>query len=253
MGMEAHPFLRRVQVLRRWQKGKATYREVFFEGKVLLTIRCGIGPDKAAAAIRNVDFSPAAVVCAGTAGSLVADLKRGDLIVSSETLFAHEPASVLESPFDLVHALTTACCGEHLPHRVARLATVTRAVFSLEERRLLHTATAAHGVDMESHAMSLEASRLSVPFASLRVISDDFASPPLPDRRNFRQIWKRPGSIPSELLKFLQWATFLRDFRRAAEVLQPVLVRLIRNNDTCGLPVTEGASGNSPRHGDCQQ
>jgi len=235
MGMEAHPFLRRVQVLRRWQRGKATYREVFFEGRVILTVRCGIGPEKAAAAIRNLDFAPAALVCAGTAGSLVSDLERGSLIVSSETLFAHESASVLESPSGLVDALVNACCAEHLPHRVARLATVTRAVFSREDRQLLHTATGAHAVDMESHAVSLEASKMSVPFASLRVISDDFASPPLPDKRNFRQIWKRPGSIPSEMLKFLRWATFLRDFRRAVEVLHPVLVRLIRDSDKSDL------------------
>jgi adenosylhomocysteine nucleosidase len=234
LGMEAYPFLRRVQVLRRWQKGKATYREVFFEGKVFLTVRCGIGPEKAAAAVRNLGCRPSVIVCAGTAGSLVPDLKRRELIVSSETVFGHEPREVVASAAHLVDALAEACCGEALPHRVARLATVTRAVFPIEERRMLHAATGAHGVDMESHAMNLEASSIGVPFASLRVVSDDFASPPLPDSRNFKAMWKRPATIPRELVKYLRWVTFLRDFRGAVEALHPVLVRLIRDTKATG-------------------
>lgn len=247
LGMEAYPFLRRVQVLRRWQKGKATYREVFFEGKVFLTVRCGMGPEKAAAAIRNLDSPPSVIVCAGTAGSLVSDLERRELIVSSETLFGHEPDDVLKSAAHLIRALSEACCREKLPHRVARLATVTKAVFPIEERQLLHAVTGAHGVDMESHAMSLEATRMGVPFASLRVVSDDFASPPLPDSRNFRQMWKRPTAIPAEMIKFLRWVTFLRDFRRAVELLHPVLVRLVREVSVHSLeeksmPVTSYSS-----------
>jgi nucleoside phosphorylase len=229
LGMEAFPFLRRVQVLRRWQKGKATYREVFFEGKVLLTVRCGMGPERAASAVRNLECQPSALVCAGTAGSLVDDLKRTELIVSSETVFGSAPDSVVASAFHVTQALADACAAEKFPHRVARLATVTQAVFPLEERRMLHAMTGADGVDMESHAMSLEAAKIGLPFASLRVVSDDFASPPLPDKRNFRQMWKRPSSVPRELLHFLRWASFLRDFRRAVELLHPVLVRLIRD------------------------
>lgn len=234
LGMEAFPFLRRVQVLRRWKKGKATYREVFFEGKIFLTVRCGMGPERAASAVRNLECQPSALVCAGTAGSLVADLKRTELIVSSETVYGSSPESVLTSASPVTQALADACAMERFPYRVARLATVTQAVFPLEERRMLHSATGAVGVDMESHAMSLEASGLGLPFASLRVVSDDFASPALPDKRNFRQMWKRPRSVPRELLQYLRWASFLRDFRRAVEFLHPVLVRVVRDTGKSG-------------------
>jgi hypothetical protein len=204
-----------------------------------------MGPERAAAAVRNLEIRPSAIICAGTAGSLVHDVKRKELIVSSETVFGHAPDHVLASSSHVTGALAKACSMEHLPHRVARLATVTQAVFPIDERRMLHEATGAHGVDMESHAMSLEAAKIGLPFASLRVVSDDFATPPLPDKRNFRKMWKRPATIPIELLHFLRWASFLRDFRRAVEVLHPVLVRVMRDRKKSGLQAMDPGSSES--------
>ena len=79
--------------------------------------------------------------------------------------------------------------------KVARIVTARNAVFAREERQSLHNATGAVAVDMESHAIGVEATRRSVPFTSLRVISDDLDSTPLPDWRGAKELWSNPREI----------------------------------------------------------
>jgi adenosylhomocysteine nucleosidase len=233
MGIEAHQFIHRVEVRRRWKRGKATYREAFFEGSQLLIVRSGIGPDKAAAAVRNLDAAPSAILCVGTAGGLVPDLKIGDMVISSDTLFAHDPDNVCKCPQSVIEAIASACGGEHLACKVTRIVTSRNAVFVHEERRSLHETTGAEAVDMESHAIGMEATRLGVPFTSLRVISDDLDSPPLPDWRGFKELSRNPLELRQNLDAMLRWWTFLKTFRRVVGLLHPVLVRLIRNSGKC--------------------
>jgi adenosylhomocysteine nucleosidase len=228
MGMEAYPFLRRVQVLRRWKSGSATYREVFFEGNVFMTVRCGIGPVKAAAAIRNLDKRPSVIINAGTAGGLAPDVNFSELVISCETLFGHEPAKLLTSFEPLVQSLAAACCSAGVNHRIGRIATVNEPVFAREDRERLHRLTGAQAVDMESHAIGEEAKKLGVPFVSVRVISDDLNSPPLPDPRDLKNIFRNPLRAPAELKRFLQWKRFLINLRKSIQLLHPVLVGLVR-------------------------
>jgi len=230
MGMEAHPFLRRVQVLRRWKNGGATYREVFFEGSVFMTVRCGVGPAKASAAVRNLDRRPRAIINAGTAGGLAQDVKFSELVISCETLFGHEPSRVLASSALLVQTVAAACCSAGLNHRIGRIATVKTPVFAREEREQLHCLTGAQAVDMESHAISEEARKLGVPFVSVRVISDDLNSPSLPTSRDLKNMLRNPLTAPSELKRFVQWKRFLLNFRKAVQTLHPVLVDLVRKH-----------------------
>jgi adenosylhomocysteine nucleosidase len=229
MGMEAHPFLRRVQVLRRWKSGSATYREVFFEGSVFMTVRCGIGPAKASAAIRNLDRKPGIIINAGTAGSLVQDVSLSELVISCETLFGHQPNHVLASSASLVQAVVAACCSASVNHRTGRIATVDGPVFSREDRERLHSLTGAQAVDMESHAISEEARKLGVPFVSVRVISDDLNSLSLPTRRDVKDVFRHPLKAPSELKNFLRWTRFLMDLKRSIQLLHPVLVCMVRS------------------------
>jgi adenosylhomocysteine nucleosidase len=233
MGIEAHQFIHRLEVRRRWNKGKATYREAFFEGTRLLVVRCGIGPDRAAAAVRNLDISPSGILCVGAAGGLVPHLKIGDMVVSSDTLFAHDLDHVCKCPSPVVEALASACRSESLTCKVTRVVTARNAVFVREERQSLHETTGAEAVDMESHAIGLEAMRLSVPFTSLRVISDDLDSPPLPDWRDLKALWSNPFELRENLGAMVRWWTFLRTFRRVVGLLHPVLVRMIRNSGKC--------------------
>jgi len=228
MGLEAYPFLRRVQVLSRRAIGKAVYREAFFEGSLLYIIRCGVGPARAAASIRNLVAAPSAVISVGIAGALVEDLPVGHAIVSSESVYGHSPSDVVSWSGSLVDSVADACSRENLPYRVARLATVDKPVFASEKRKELHLATGAHAVDMESHALGLEALKLGVPFTSLRVISDDVNAPPLPDRQMIKNWWRSPADLPRNLQALARWRFFLRDLYRAVETLHPVLVRLLR-------------------------
>lgn len=229
MGMEAAPFLHRVETKERWKIGSATYREVFFEGKTFLVVRCGIGPSKATASIRGLQTRPSVIISVGTAGALAPDLKVRDLVVSGQTTRVSDPAPLQDCSPTLVDAVVRACNQEGLPCRVARVATSHAAIFSLEERKRLHEFTGAVAVDMESHAVGQEALRLGVPFASLRVISDDIHSPPLPEPKKLKALWREPKKLPRTMRDMLRWAVFLRDFRASVKLLPPVLVRLMRN------------------------
>ncbi len=195
-----------------------------------MVVRCGIGPDRAAAAVRNLDATPSKILCVGTAGGLVPHLKIGDMVVSSHTLFAHDPDNVYRCPQPMIEALTSACQGESLTCKVSRIVTAREAIFAREARQNLHKITGAEAVDMESHAISLEATRLSVPFASLRVISDALDSPPLPDWRGIKQLSRKPLELRYNIAAMLRWWAFMKTFRRVVGLLHPVLVRMIRNS-----------------------
>jgi adenosylhomocysteine nucleosidase len=230
MGIELVPLLRCVEVGRRWKRGGATYREAFFEGHKLLIVRSGIGPTRAAAAVNGLEILPSAMLSVGTAGSLVRGLGIGDLVVSSETLYETDPHEVMRWPHSLVASVARACDSEDLPHTVARLVTVNKAVISFEDREKLHQLTGASAVDMESHAIGLEAQKLGVPFTSLRVISDDLGSPPLPDPRGLKLGWRNPRRLKHELMALIRWRLFLRNFRRVVQQLPPVVLRLVRES-----------------------
>ncbi len=228
MGLEAYPFLRRVEVTHRSRIGKAVYREAFFEGKTFSIVRSGIGPDRAAEAMRNLQVRPSAVISVGTAGGLVADLRFGHVIVSSETVSADSPDTPLASTDWLIDACIHACRKEGTPFKTARLAMVRKPVFRREDRERLHRIAGAHAVDMESHAVALEALRLGIPRVSLRVISDDVDSPPLGDRRGFKRILRDPQEFPKRLNAAIRWWRFVKKFKRAVDLLHPVLVTFLR-------------------------
>ncbi len=235
MGVEAYPFLRRVEVTHRSRFGKAIYREAFFEGKTFSIVRSGIGPDRAAEAIKNLPIKPSVIVSVGTAGGLVPDLLFGHVIVSSETVSYDSPGTPVAWTDWLVTAAMDACKKEGTPFVAARLATVRKPVFRREDRESLHRSTGAHAVDMESHAAGLEARRLGVPFVSIRVISDDIESPPLDNRRGFKQLWRKPAEAPKRLSAGIRWWRFVRRFKHAVNVLPPVLVRFLREANGSAL------------------
>ncbi|MEW6348433.1 MAG: hypothetical protein AB1646_05190 [Thermodesulfobacteriota bacterium] len=317
MGMEMGPFLERVQPVQRWSHGKAAYREVFFEGSHLLVVRCGIGPERAAASIKNLRERPDILISVGTAGALTDDLRVGDMVIASETVSTCESGGPLVSDAALVGLLALACAKEGkslvspqlfgatnheltdkrvvrspslktedlsspvtvhgetgivypascatgrgiAPHDagnqsvprlprgdlplndnranrvptqpgqgfcVGRVVTVRDAVFSPEERARLRHATQATAVEMETYAIASAANDLGVPHACLRVISDDFRSPPIPLRKSPRMAWNRPLAIPGDLVAKLRWRRFLKKFERSIAELPPVLVRFMR-------------------------
>ncbi len=228
MGIEAYRFLGKLEVRRRWQRGKATFREAFFEGKMLTVVRCGIGPARAANAIRNLESQPGAIICAGAAGGLTPSMKIGDAIISSESVYPHEPESILPSDDALVEMLAAVCRARGLRHSVARSVTVKDAVFPKQDRENLHALTRALAVDMESHAIGLEAARLGVPFACVRVITDDMETPAPPEPGEVRAIWKTPLQLHRKLPLYFRRRDFMRKFDKSLDVLHQILVGALR-------------------------
>ncbi len=231
MGVEAHPFLRKLEVKRRRTKGKAVYREAFFEGRRVLTVRCGVGPDRAAKAVRGLDERPAAIISVGTAGAIAPDLRYSNIVIASETVSAQAQREPVACPKSLVDYLRDVCVASGVESRTDRIVTSNRAVFERDERARLYHDTGAIAVDMESHAVCVEAARLGVPAGAIRVISDDMETPPLPDYRSLRTFPRNPLHVPGHLARAWQWALFLRNFRACLTILPAILVNVVRRAD----------------------
>jgi adenosylhomocysteine nucleosidase len=240
LGMEAYPFLRRVEVTQRWRRGSATYRTAFFEGRRLVAVKCGIGPAKAQTALRGLETKPSAILSVGTAGALAEDLRVGDLIVASQTLMGGGGAHPLPCSTGLQERLIQACEKEGLRFTDRSLITVPKPVFRTEDRLKLHATTGAVAVDMESHVLNLQARELGVPFACLRVISDDIHAASPPSKPNVRHLWRYPLRVPAMVVALMGVRKFLKTFRASIQLLPPVLVRFMR--DSAGLSDSNDAS-----------
>ena len=120
-------FFKRVEVLRRWTRNKAVYREAFFEGNSLLIVRSGIGPTRAAAAVQGLEILPSAILSVGTAGGLASDSRIRDIVVASEIVFKDQPDDILKCSEELVRAAASACSSEGLRFRIARIVTSSKA------------------------------------------------------------------------------------------------------------------------------
>ncbi len=229
MGIEAYPFLHRVEIRRRRVVGKTIIREAFFEGENLLVVRSGVGPFRAADAMAKIGVRPGAFINAGTAGALVNELRPGHIIVSSETVSGEAYDGVLECDKSLTEIALKACEGESLPFTAGRVATSSTPIFNHEDRRRFHLDTGAIAVDMESHAVGIEARRIGAPFIAIRVISDDLNCSPLGRKRDFRKALSDPKQAVQEAFTRFRWWRFMRDFYRAVNLLPPVLIGIVRD------------------------
>ncbi|MGC8660663.1 MAG: hypothetical protein ACP5U1_16475 [Desulfomonilaceae bacterium] len=228
MGVEARPFLRRVEVKRRWKIGHATYREVFFEGSKLLIVRSEIGFEKAFVASENVEGSPAYMLSVGTCGALTTDLQPGDIVIASETLVFDKPEHRVKCSDNLIHGLEKACASTGLRYKTFPVVTAAKPIFRRVERETLHQNSGAYAVDMESHAIAIGASKIGASFGVIRVVSDGIDSPPLPDRAIIRDWRKKVFDIPRNIRPLLTWWKFLRSFYQSLDKLDKPLVELTR-------------------------
>lgn len=228
MGIEAYPFLKRVEIRNRRKIGKAVLRECFFEGADFLVIRSGVGPAKAASAINALNCGVDCFLSIGTAGALTPELRLGHIVVVNETIHARDTAHALQCDKQVVKQLSLACVQTQQPHIVRRLATSDRPVFNRSARAALNDKTLASAVDMESHAMAIAANNRGSRFAALRVISDTVDSGPLPERVDLRSLASNPAQIVGRLAPFMKWRSFMKQFFFAISKLDPVLINFIR-------------------------
>lgn len=228
MGIEAHPFLKRVEVKRRWKIGHATYREVFFEGSTILVVRSGIGFHKALAAGKRIEGSPAYTLSVGTCGALTSDLCPGDIIIANETVSQNDPRLRYQCSEDLIKSLVMACVKAGLRHKIGPIVTASEPVFEKSAREKLCQSANACAVDMESHAVALGASSIGSSFGVIRVVSDGIESPPLPDRDIVKNWTKQVLRLPSNIAPLFRWWKFLRTFNASVNKLDKPLVELTR-------------------------
>ena len=228
MGIEAHPFLKRIETRNRSKIGKAVLRECFFEGREFLVLRCGIGPVKAARAVKLLDRDVSLILSVGTTGALTPDLFLGQMVVVGETVNASDSQSVVKSDQRVVEKLVEACNKVSQPNIVGRLVTSAKPVFAQEERQMLNSKTFALAVDMESHAMAMEARNRGIAFAGLRVVSDTVFSGPLPQKIDLKSLAQNPLEIARKLAPFIRWRNFMKSFFYAIGKLDPVLINFLR-------------------------
>jgi nucleoside phosphorylase len=228
MGMEAAPFLRRVETRRRWKVGHTTNREVFFEGKRILVTRCGIGYRKALAAGQSIGDESLSMVSVGTCGALVEGLRPGHILIASETVLQENPNVRHKCSEALVSSLQLACSRAGVQYRVAPIVTASKPVFARSDRETLHMNSGAHAVDMESHALAIGASSAGSPFGVIRVVSDGIEAAPLPDRAILINWRKQLSKIHENVLPLIRWWRFLRTFRNSIAMLDEPLVELTR-------------------------
>ncbi len=239
MGLEARPFLKRVETKRRWKIGQATHREVFFEGNIISVVRSGIGFEKALAAAKGVKGRPTFMLSVGTCGALVPDLSPGDILIADETVLQHNPNERLKCSEVVIKSLEKACSRAGLRYKIGPIATAAKPVFHRAEREKLSHTSGAYAVDMESHAIATGASSIGSLFGVIRVVSDGMESPPLPNRNIIKNWRSQFHKIPKNIFSLIRWWNFLRTFNASVKKLDKPLVELTRigiDPKSCELP-----------------
>jgi adenosylhomocysteine nucleosidase len=106
------------------------------------------------------------VLSIGICGALSPELRVGDVIVASEV--------VADSESIPTHASWTRELARRVPGAVvAPLAGIDTLAAHRDAKARLHAATRASAADMESHVAARTARSMGLPFAALRVVSDE--------------------------------------------------------------------------------
>jgi adenosylhomocysteine nucleosidase len=234
MGTEAYRFLAKVEVRRRWAIGKTVFRLVFFEGDFFHIVRCGVGPQRAANSMKKLDFEPSALICVGTAGALTADLDIGDIVVCDTVLSDSPGQKPIACDEDLAGLISASCDRIDYRSVPGKTITVSRPVFPRHEREELRRSSGADCVEMETHAIGLEAAERRIPFAALRVISDNILSKGLPPKETLKTLISDPLQWRRKIPAIRARRAFLKKFNEALEKIPPILVRILRDWDKRG-------------------
>lgn len=146
-------------------------------GCEVLVAQTGVGPERAAAACRDVlrEHPVDLAVSAGLACALV-PAQVGDLLVGTDVRMERggpEPAPVTRTcAGDIVQAAVGAAKQAGLPVQAGSFVTVPRILWRSADKRAMAEKTGAIGLDMESAALAAAAAERQVPFAIIRSVSD---------------------------------------------------------------------------------
>jgi nucleoside phosphorylase len=156
---ESKPFIGRLRAMRKWP-GRGRSR--------VLVVETGVGLKAARETVEHFVecHRPAFLIAAGYAGSLQPHVRVGDVIVANEV----RTESATTWP---VEAIAPRGLGET---HIGRVLTANRLVGDAAEKIALGATHGALAVDMESAAIAEAAGRASIPFACVRVVSDNVES-----------------------------------------------------------------------------
>jgi adenosylhomocysteine nucleosidase len=168
-----------LQIKRTFRAGRIVAYEGLSGDRKIVLARGGVGKQGAEAAAELVlhRYPTRLILSVGFAGALTEKLAIGDVVVCS--LFHCWSGQPLDDllPEDGCHCSADVAAPAFRATRTeaSRLVsgvTANRVVIDAETKRALHTAYGAEVVDMESYWICRIASRLNVPFLSIRSISD---------------------------------------------------------------------------------
>lgn len=190
MDEEAKPFLTRAeeQAAQPLAVGPALVYAVVLEGDPVLIVRTGIGLVNAASAMTAVieRFEPSAVISAGSAGGLRADVNVGDLVIGTDyrytdadaTAFGYVPGQVPGMPESYSPAANLLDATEtlvgHAEQSVRRGTMLSGGSFVTEANvgATREVFPEALSTDMETVALAQVCSTREYPFIAVRSVSD---------------------------------------------------------------------------------
>jgi adenosylhomocysteine nucleosidase len=192
-------------------------------GRRLLMLETGVGAAAMEAALTRLlqsSFRPSSVLCIGFCGALDPRRRVGDVFVSEEVCDAAGRSWPATWP-----AVSPA-----LPR--GRLLSLDRIVGDPAEKQRLGRQYQADAVDMESATAARLCQEQAIPFAALRVVSDDASTPLSPV---VAEVLSRGQASPLRLMGVVLRRPWLlpelwrlaRDTRRAAQALAAAVERLL--------------------------
>lgn len=160
------------------------------EGHEVVLARSGVGKVFAALCTQTMilRYGVRAIVNSGVAGTLTDELHIGDVAISRaavehdmDTSAVGDPKglisgiNMIELPADeaIVAELDRCCAAAGVNHRVGVIATGDQFVASAERRQWIKSQFSAAAVEMEAGAIAQVCFVNRVPFAAIRVISDE--------------------------------------------------------------------------------
>ncbi|WP_448059862.1 5'-methylthioadenosine/adenosylhomocysteine nucleosidase [Cellulomonas hominis] len=188
MADESAPFVARADYVGEpVQVGHAVHRMLTFAGRGVLLVQCGIGLVNAATAVAVAiqGTSPRAVISAGSAGGVGADVRVGDVVVGADYVYTGADARAFGYQLGQVPGmpalydaapplLEAALAADHngLTVRTGAMLSGDAFIDATKVEEIRRSFPQALSTDMESTALAQACHLYGVPFVSVRGISD---------------------------------------------------------------------------------
>jgi len=222
--LEAGAFEDRLSGLIAIRGSKFTAKQGGLKGRGIVSVRCGVGRENAAAATAALiaGHRPKWVISAGLAGGLQSHVNRGD-IVMPDAILGEDGQRLM---IDLRISAGNQSSGLH----VGALLTIDRVAFKVEQKRQLGKQFGALAVDMETLGVAEVCQREKQRFLAVRVISDgvDDQLPPDVERLVRKKTWmRRIGAAAGTIVRRPSTVKDLWRFRETAHACSRKLAKFL--------------------------